>query len=98
MNDIIDATGPLVRWSSDKASWYFILLTGDVVGEIHFAAMGRTGGFGSVRVTAMIGGSRWQTSLFPDRKSGGFVLPVKAAIRKAEALTEDMRIDVKLQI
>jgi hypothetical protein len=98
MSEHIETSGPLVRWSGDKASWYFIVLTGDVVGEIHYAAMGRTGGFGSVKVRATIGGTRWETSLFPDRKAGGFVLPVKAAVRKAESLNEGDRVTLSLRI
>ncbi|MCB2014965.1 MAG: DUF1905 domain-containing protein [Sphingobium sp.] len=98
MSDIIETSGPMIRWSGDKASWYFIVLTGDVVGEIHYAAMGRTGGFGSVKVKVTIGGTRWETSLFPDKKNGGFVLPVKAAVRKAETLSEGDTVSLSLQI
>ena len=46
------------------------------------------GGFGSVKVNVRIGATRWSTSLFPDKSSGSFVLPVKRKIRDAE------RIDV----
>ena len=98
MDHIIKTSGPLIRWSGDKASWYFIIVTGDAIGEIHFAAMGRTGGFGSVKVRATIGGTTWETSLFPDRKRGGFVLPVKAAVRKAEGMAEGDRIDLTLEV
>ena len=75
----IEATGPLIKWSGDKASWFFVVLGGDVVGEIHYAAMGRTGGFGSVKVRATIGDTTWETSLFPYKEVAGFALPVKAA-------------------
>ena len=95
MDGSIAATGPLIRWSGDKATWYFIVLTGDVVGEIHYAAMGRTGGFGSVKVEATIGDTRWSTSVFPDKKSGGFV---KAAVRKAESLSEGDQVQLSLRI
>ncbi len=98
VDDTIEACGPLVRWSGDKATWYFIVLTGDVVGEIHYAAMGRTRGFGSVKVRATIGATTWQTSIFPDKRSGGFVLPVKAAVRSAETMHEGDIIAVTLQI
>lgn len=98
MRDIIETSGPMVRWAGEKASWHFIVLTGDVVGEIHYAALGRTGGFGSVKVRAKIGGSRWETSLFPDKARGGFVLPVKAAVRKAEALAEGDEVTLTLEI
>jgi hypothetical protein len=38
-------------------------------------------------VTATIGSSRWQTSVFPSREAG-WMLPVKASARKAEGLVE----------
>ncbi len=98
MDDIIATSGPIIKWSGDKASWYFVVLTGNVVGEINYAALGRTGGFGSVKVHATIGDTTWQTSLFPDKARGGFVLPVKAAVRKAEGLSEGDQVDLTLAI
>ena len=94
----IETTGPLVKWSGEKASWFFVILTGDVVGEIHYAAMGRTGGFGSVKVRATIGDTTWETSVFPSKESGGFVLPVKAAVRKTEALAVGDTVSLTLHI
>jgi hypothetical protein len=47
--------------------------------------LGKRRGFGSVKVAAQIGNSRWQTSLFP-QKSGGWFLPVKKPVRLAEGL------------
>lgn len=43
-------------------------------------------GFGSVRVEVRTGGSRWRTSVFPDKNTGKYVLPVKKAIQKAESI------------
>ena len=39
-----------------------------------------------IRVAVTIGQTRWRTSIFPDKASGGFLLPLKAAVRKAESL------------
>ena len=94
----IEAKGPLIKWSGDKASWFFVVLSGDVVGEIHYAAMGRTGGFGSVKVRVTIGVTTWETSLFPHKAVAGFVLPVKAAVRKAEGLAEGDIVSLALRI
>lgn len=96
--EVIETRGPLIKWSGDKASWFFIVLSGDVVGEIHYAAMGRTGGFGSVKVRATIGDTTWETSLFPSKEMGGFMLPVKAAVRKAEGLAEGDEVALTLRI
>ena len=97
-DDVIETSGPLVKWSGDKASWYCVVLAEDVVGEIHYLAMGRTRGFGSIRVRATIGATTWGTSIFPDKSTGGFVLPVKAAVRSAETMREGDIIAVTLQI
>ena len=59
--------------------------------------LGRRRGFGSVRVEAAIGASRWPTSVFP-QKSGGWFLPVKKAICRAEDIAADDEIAVRLDL
>jgi hypothetical protein len=51
---------------------------------------------GMIPVTIRIGGSAWETSLFP--KDGGYVLPIKDAIRKAEGLTLGDTVTVEVAI
>lgn len=68
------------------AAWHFITLPKAVSDEIRFLAADRKSAWGSLRVLARIGGTSWKTSLFPDSKSGCYLLPVKAEVRKAEAL------------
>lgn len=97
-------TGPIWVWRGggggsglpSKGAWYFITIDGPVAAAIRAATAGRTGGFGSVRVTAQIGDSRWQTSLFPSKASGGFLLPVKAGVRRAQALAEGTAVSLSL--
>ncbi|HMP46042.1 MAG TPA: DUF1905 domain-containing protein [Sphingopyxis sp.] len=55
-------------------------------------------GFGSARVTATVGDTVWNTSVFPHRESGGWLLPVKAAVRKAEALAEGEAVTVTVSL
>ena len=43
-------------------------------------------GFGSIPVEVSIGGSVWQTLLFPDKAAGSFLLPIKRAIRDREGI------------
>ena len=54
--------------------------------------------WGSVRVTARIGKSRWQTSLFPDSKAGAYLLPVKKSVREAENMRDGSRAAVSLEL
>ncbi|PQM27457.1 DUF1905 domain-containing protein [Sphingopyxis lindanitolerans] len=88
-------TTPLWRWQSATApaAWFFVTIAGEAADGIRFAAIGGQWldgrrGFGSAKVRATIGGTSWNTSVFPHRESGGWLLPVKAAVRKAEDLAE----------
>jgi len=85
-----EISGTTWLWKSEAkphaAGWMFLTIEGQDAAEIRFAAMGRTGGFGSIKVTVTIGETRWQTSLFPQRESGALLLPLKAAVRKAEGI------------
>jgi len=92
-------TTPLWRWQSATAAWFFVTIAGEAADGIRMAAMtgqwldGRKG-FGSARVEANIGGTRWKTSVFPHKESGGWLLPVNAAVRKAEELVEGDEVTV----
>jgi hypothetical protein len=74
-------------WEHDGAgAWHFVSLPEALADEIDELHGHRAGGFGSLRVEVTIGSTRWQTSIFPDRKRGTYVLPVKKAVRVAEGL------------
>jgi hypothetical protein len=94
-------TGPLWLWRSTKsdapAGWYFITLDGPAADAIR-ARAGPRRGFGSVRVEVRIGSSVWKTSVFPAKEVGGYMLPVKATVRKAEKLAEGGMADVELTL
>lgn len=81
--------------SSGKASWHFVTVPEAESRRIRFL-VGRPNGFGSVRVRVRIGSSRWSTSLFPDKASGCYFLPLKADIRNAERITTGDRVQVEL--
>jgi Domain of unknown function (DUF1905) len=100
-----DTEGPVWIWrGSDngvppKAAWYFLSITGETAAAIAAIAAvgaGRSGGFGSVRVDARIGTTSWQTSLFRDRAEARYLLPLKAAVRRAEGLEAGMVVPVRL--
>jgi Domain of unknown function (DUF1905) len=82
--DSFPFTSQLWKYSGESA-WHFITLPLDVSARIKFLQNGRRG-FGAVRVLATVGSSQFETSVFPDSKSGCYLLPVKASIRKAEKI------------
>lgn len=85
------------RWEARTQAWYFAVVPDEPSADIReIPRMPR--GFGSVRVRATIGGSTWQTSIFPDAARGGFVLPLKQAIRRAESIGSDDIVRVMLEV
>jgi hypothetical protein len=91
-NSAFPFTAPLWKYSGESA-WHFISLPADVSARIKFLQPARRG-FGSVRVLAMIGKTKFETSVFPDTKSGCYLLPVKASIRKAEKIGHGDEVSV----
>ncbi|MDZ8276289.1 DUF1905 domain-containing protein [Microbacterium aquimaris] len=87
----------LWRWDArDDSAWFFVSVPPELSGQIREIPR-PSRGFGSVKVRVEIGGSRWETSIFPDKASGSYVLPVKKAVRVAEGLdlgdTARVRLD-----
>jgi hypothetical protein len=68
------------------AAWHFVSLPEAVADDIEATYGHQARGFGSLRVEVTIGRTRWSTSIFPDRKRGTYVLPVKKSVRVAEGL------------
>ena len=94
-------TGKVWQWRPQEGAasgWHFLTIEGPVAAEIRYAALGRSGGFGSIRVTATIGTTRWQTSLFPHKESGGFLLPLKAEVRRREGISGGSRISARIEV
>jgi hypothetical protein len=86
---------PIWRYPGD-AGWRFITLPPDIADEIDATA--ETGGFGSVRVAVRVGATSWETSIFPSKNEASFVLPVKAAVRTAEGISDGDLVRVHLVV
>ena len=89
----------LWTWDARRLdSWIFVSLPVEASEEIRELTGGQARGFGSVRVRVTVGGSVWTTSIFPDSKRGAYVLPLKKAVRKAEALSEGDIAEVVVEL
>lgn len=55
-------------------------------------------GFVPIACEATINGSTWRTSVFPDSKSGSYLLAVKADIRKRAGIGADDDLEVIVRI
>lgn len=88
-------------WAAESdAAWCFVTVPDDLSDTIEFIVAGREPrrGFGAVKVEVTVGGTTWQTSLFPDKGRGAFVLPMKRAVRDAEGLRVGEDVEVALRL
>lgn len=81
-----------------QATWHFLTVPFAITDEIDEITRESKRGFGSVRVQVTIGSTTWSTSLFPDTSRKSFILPVKAAVRTAEGLTEGVTCSVRIRL
>lgn len=88
---------PLWRYPSADG-WHFVSLPPEISADITEVTTGIRRGFGSVRVAVTVGATSWRTSIFPDSKTGAYLLPVKQAVRAAERLAVGDQVKARLQI
>jgi hypothetical protein len=88
---------PLWRYPGADG-WHFVSLPPEISTDITDITAGIRRGFGSVRVAVTVGSTSWRTSIFPDSKTGAYLLPVKKAVRVAERLDVGDQVKVQLQI
>lgn len=55
-------------------------------------------GWGSLPVSVTIGKTKWKTSIFPDKRSGSYLLPIKAQARKKEGLIAGKHITFSIEV
>ncbi len=94
---MITVSGPLWLWSGESASWHFLTIPEEQSSEIRAHSLLGRGGFGSVRVEARVAEVRWRTSVFP-QKSGGYILPVKASVRRDAGIVAGDEVSFELEI
>jgi hypothetical protein len=68
------------------AVWHFISLPKTESEKIKSLQKGPRRGWGAVRVSVTIGQSTWETSVFPESKSGTYILPLKKQVRNKEGI------------
>jgi len=73
-------------YPGDMAAWHFVTLTKATGKEIKETYGPSARGFGSLPVEVTIGKTTWKTSIFPDKYSGSYLLPLKAKVRKSEGI------------
>jgi hypothetical protein len=80
------------------AGWHFISLPKTNAKKIKTLFGGMSRGWGSIPVVVSLSGVKWKTSIFPDRKSGTYLLPLKAEVRKKLDLSAGDVVEFALEI
>lgn len=80
------------------AGWHFATIPADIAADIDSVFGDLRRGWGSLRVRATIGITTWDTSIFPDKETKGYMLPLKASVRKKENISADDKISLTLEI
>ncbi len=87
--------GRVVEWRG-PAPYYFVPLPEPEAADVREVAAMATYGWGVVPVEATIGGRAFETSLFP--KDGGYLLPLKSAVRTPQGIGAGDEVDVGLTV
>lgn len=88
-------TGEIVSWRG-PAPHHFIAVPEEECAALHAASTSVTYGWGMIPASVEIGRTVWTTSLFP--KDGGYLVPVKSAVRRAEDLVVGDTVMVRLVV
>lgn len=81
-----------------KAAWYFVTLPKPLSKKIRLNFGTSEEGWGRLKTSAKIGQTQWKTAIWFDTKAGSYLLPLKAFIRKSEALKLNKMVKVTLQL
>jgi hypothetical protein len=91
----LEFSGEIWSWRG-PAPYHFVTVPDDECGALEAAAPLVSYGWGVIPVAARIGGTEWTTSLFP--KDGGYLVPLKDAVRKAERLALGDLVTIRLVV
>lgn len=81
-----------------QAAWHFMTLPAELALDIeyHFGHLKK--GWGSLPVEVKCRQVVWQTSLFPDKKSDSYLLPLKAQARRETNIKEGDTVEFHITL
>ena len=91
----VEFSGPLFEWRG-PSPYHFVALPPEACEDVSELAAEVTYGWGVVPVSVVIGSTDFTTSLIP--REGGYLLPVKDTVRRAEGLNLDDVVVVALTV
>ena len=91
----LEFAGTVIEWRG-PSPYYFVAVPADDAADINEVAAMATYGWGVIPVEARIGDITFETSLFP--KDGGYLLPLKDAVRKPQGISAGDEVSVEMTI
>jgi len=88
-------TAPIWYWRG-PSPFYFVTVPAEISEELRELSIAATYGWGMIPVEVDCGGVGFTTSLFA--KDGGYVMPVKKAVRTAVGLDQGDVMDVAFSV
>jgi hypothetical protein len=88
-------SGPVWEWRG-PAPHHFVTVPEAEAGMLEAVSEMVTYGWGMIPVSVSMGRAEWTTSLWP--KDGGYIVPLKAAVRKAEGVEVGDVVDLRLDV
>jgi Domain of unknown function (DUF1905) len=88
-------SGRVIEWRG-PSPYYYLPVPDEESADIRDVTAMATYGWGVIPVIARIGDVEFETSLFP--KDGGYLLPLKDAVRKPQKVTVGDEITVQMTI
>ncbi len=86
---------PVIEWRG-PAPYHFARIPAAVADDIAEVAAMATYGWGVIPVEARIGSVSFSTSLFP--RDGGYLLPLKNAVREPSGISTGDEVEVEMRI
>lgn len=91
----LEFSGEIIHWRG-PAPHHFVVVPDEQSAAIEHASRLVSYGWGCIPVTARIGRTDFTTSLFP--KDERYLVPVKVAVRRAEALELGDTVTIRLHL
>jgi uncharacterized protein DUF1905 len=91
----LEFTGELWYWRG-PAPFHFVTVPDEHCGALESASPLVSYGWGMIPAAVRIGTTRWTTALWP--KDGGYIVPVKTWVRRAEELELGDQVGVALTV
>lgn len=85
-------------YPGETANWHFTTIPKKESDKINKKFWDKRRGWSSFPVSVTLGKTNWRTSIFFDKKSGTYLLPLKSQVRKKEGIMAQDKVSFTIEI